>query len=796
MPTDKTLLSENSTGLSSNPGDQGEPYPATGQPTIDAPQYNEAGTKLELEKRSVKTIGHAWNICTATEQSNRQRALRTADIQELHDGAPPRSATQNAEKGKSWQANASTGWMSGIVGRVAQRFVNAVISQVYVTASALPKGDPTSKTKTDLMRAKMTKLLRSWDGNTGLINSLAVETVLQGYCYAVFLDPYTYKPTMFKQDRAFCPELAGQHARQLQFFVAKMDYRLDEFLEPFMDGGDKAADEIGYDIKNCLEAANTAQIADPRDDATTTQFRNFAEMQNEGVLGLTYTNTGARVVKCWILFNREYDGQLSFWLIARDTGKLLRFSFKLFNSMEDALAMFSFEPGNGCIHSSKGLGRKLANLTVVKELFRNGIIDNARVSGLMVLRIDSKDKSKFSPTVMSPFMMLDKSVDIPQEQFMVNAEPYKVVDTLIDAWAEQSVGAYLTNQINDDGRTEKTATEAQIDSRRETEAADIQIRRWLDQQSNMIQIQQQRAFSEDAIKRARRIWEKINSDPVADVEKTYGTDKDERDWMRTLVEVMQNGISDDEIKQFRDSPVSIFAHVSDAAVQAGISAAVQKYAGNPNVDQPILILRDLEGMVGAEAARSLWIPNADQTVVAEATRLQIMESVLMEEALIAMPVSIRDNHMVHGINIQQILTNKYAPILSQPNPDQRVMKAVELIVNHLGDHLNFELQLGLGNQKPFQQLQKFYEGFKKQVEQVVKINAQAAAAQTAVTDRLRAEGAASPDGLAGPEAPPANQATATPAPAAPAQPPLESSSSGPVFSLPAAIPRTSEPRAA
>ena len=368
---------------------QGSPLPAIGIATIDAPERtrNGYGDSLKLEARSVKTVDHAWNICKATEQNNRTRAARTADIQSLHDGEPPRSSAAQTERGKSWQSNASTNWLAGIVGRVSQRFVNSIISQIYVTSSALPSMVGSSKPKTDLMRAKFTKLIRSWDGNTGLINSLAVETALQGYAYAVFLDPYTYKPTMFKQDRAFVPEQSGQHARDLQFFVAKMDYRLDEFLDLFKD--EEAAKEVGYDIPNCVYAANNARMMDPREDATTTQFRKFVEMINEGVLGLTFTSTGPRIVSCWLLFNREYDGQVSFWLVHRDTGKMLRFSFKLFPKMQDAIAMFSFEPGNGCIHSSKGLGRKLASLTIMKELFRNGIIDNSRMSGLMVLRVDS-----------------------------------------------------------------------------------------------------------------------------------------------------------------------------------------------------------------------------------------------------------------------------------------------------------------------------------------------------------------------------------------------------------------------
>ena len=721
----------------------GSPLPSIGIATIDAPERTDGGygNHLKLEARSVKTVDHAWNICKATEQNNRTRAARTADIQSLHDGEPPRSSAAMTERGKGWQSNASTNWLAGIVGRVSQRFVNAVISQIYVTSSALPQSNNNAKAKTDLLRAKFTRLIRSWDGNTGLINSLAVETALQGYAYSVFLDPYTYKPTMFKQDRAFCPEQSGQHARDLQFFVAKMDYRLDEFLDLFKD--EEAAKEVGYDLDNCVYAANNAKMMDPREDATTTQFRKFVEMINEGVLGLTFTSTGARIVSCWLLFNREYDGQVSFWLIHRDSGKMLRFSFKLFPKMQDVLAMFSFEPGNGCIHSSKGLGRKLASLTIMKELFRNGIIDNSRMSGLMILRADSKDKSKFAPTVMSPFIIVDKSVDIPQQQFLANSEAYKVTDIQIDGWAEQSVGAYLAAQISPEGRSDKTATEAQIDARRESEAADIMIRRWIDQFSNLTQIQQKRAFSDDYIAEARRLSEKLMDDPTLEKPGFYeGHGNSDPEVLRTLVEIMLDPlqVSDDDIKIWRETPASPLAHTADAVTAQGVSLVLQKYAGNPNVDQSKVIQRDIENTVGAELAQEFFIPVADQTIMAEAKRMQLIESNTMLTAGIEVPVSPRDNHLVHGQTVQELLTSFAAPVLSQPNPPPQILKAAELNLNHLLAHLQLGAAMGLNKDPNFQELEKFAMGFKKQLTQVVQINADMQAAQQTVMDTIRREG--------------------------------------------------------
>jgi len=727
------------------------PYPSGSEATIDAPQFNAAGTKLKLDAKSVKNVAQAANICKSLEFNNRQRNKRTADIQSLSDGAPPKGAGAQREKAKAWEANFSSLWLAGIVGRVSQRFVNAIISQTYVTASALPDNYPDAKTKTDSMRSGFTSLVRGWDGNTGFINSVSQETTLQGYSYSVFLDPYTWQPTFFKQDTCFLPEQSGHHAKDLQFFCARRDFRLDKFIELFRD--ESAAEEVGYNIKNCLEAANRAVMQDQRDDAATTQFRNFVDMIDEGSIGLSVTGSGERIVKTWLLFTREYDGQVSFWLIERDTGKQLRFSFKLFKRMQDLMAIFSFEEGNGCIHSSKGLGRKLAALATVKELFRCGIVDNARISGMMVIGVDGANKTKFAPTMMAPFILVDKSVDLKSaQQFQVSAQGYQIVDTLIDSWAEQAVGAYLAAQITDKGRTERTATEASIDARRENEAADIMIRRCLDQDANRIQMQQARVCSDENLTEARRIYDIISSTPDVDAEQVFPRDIDEGNLMRFLVGKLQEGITEAEIRLWSRSPASMFAHVTEGAVQRGLSAAKQVFGGNPNVDQPGLDYVVFEGMVGADMAKKLFIPKADETLAIEAGRAQMIETFTMAGTGKPIKASPRDNHLIHGAVVAEFLTTTVAPKLSDPMTPDAILTAAELNLNHLGEHLQLALAQGMNKLPAFQELDKFYQGFKNQFAQVVQIRAEAKVVQEQAAQMVRMEGGAAEMGGAAPVA--------------------------------------------
>ena len=104
------------------------------------------------------------------------------------------------------------------------------------------------------------------------------------------------------------------------------------------------------------------------------------------------------------------------------------------------------------------------------------------------------------------------------------------------------------------------------------------------------------------------------------------------------------------------------------------------------------------------------------------------------------PVSPRDNHLVHGATIQELLTQFAAPALSQPNPQPNILKAAELNLNHLLAHLQLGAAQGLNRDPAFAELEKFALGFRQQLAQVVQINAEAQVAEEMVKQTIRTEG--------------------------------------------------------
>lgn len=760
-------------------------YPnVSGVVTIEAPPLKEKGGKpeLNLEARSVRTTDQAWNLCKSTESANKTRSQRATMMELEYSGQAPFSQTDQIEKANSWQSNTSTGILAGIVDRKTLRFVNAITSQIYLTRSSLPTSYPDWKKKSDLFDIHTTRMIQSWKKYSTFIPALARENVLHGYAYGVFLDPYTWTPRMFKQDVSYVPDESSQYANELQFYVIKHDFLLHEFIDLFKD--EKAAEEMGYNIPNCIMAANTSEIKNPREDMMVTEFRKFAEFISDGVLGLTYSVSGPRVVKTYLLWNREYDGKVSFWILLRDNGKLLRFAEKIYDSFDEVVTLFSFQPGNGHLHSSKGIGRMIIGNVRIAERIRNRMVDNVNMSSLVILKADSANRNKLQPVVHAPFVVIDKSIEVDQQKFSADGEMYAALDQRMVNYMEQAAGAYVSANPNASGQP-VTATEASQDAQRERENSDITEARWRDQFSQLVQTMQKRAFSDDHIKEARELFTKITEQFVTqgsdsnEVMKTItdlmDTTDESRLPVRTLVMMFMDGLTESEIRICRDAATSGYAHTDDAIVAQGILAVGRMYANNPNVDQVELTKRNVEALAGPDAAKALIIENPDQTIMAEATRMQQQEATTMMTLKMPVPVSPRDNHMAHAQVCMQLLIQAGQGISDLTTIDM-FAKPTELLLNHFAEHLANYLAQGNPSQNPqFKEMNDFYKKFKSDFAQAVMIAEQQKMAAELVEQGATPEQVAAASNTQNPNLPPYSAGVGAP----PASPDMGTKQEGP-----------------
>jgi hypothetical protein len=427
------------------------------------------------------------------------------------------------------------------------------------------------------------------------------------------------------------------------------------------------------------------------------------------------------------------------------------------------VTLFSFQPGNGHLHSSKGIGRMIIGNVRIAERIRNRMVDNVNMSSLVILKADSANRNKLQPVVHAPFVVIDKSIEVDQQKFSADGEMYAALDQRMVNYMEQAAGAYVSANPNASGQP-VTATEASQDAQRERENSDITEARWRDQFSQLVQTVQKRAFSDDHIKEARELFTKITEQFVTqgsdsnEVMKTItdlmDTTDESRLPVRTLVMMFMDGLTESEIRICRDAATSGYAHTDDAIVAQGILAVGRMYANNPNVDQVELTKRNVEALAGPDAAKALIIENPDQTIMAEATRMQQQEATTMMTLKMPVPVSPRDNHMAHAQVCMQLLIQAGQGISDLTTIDM-FAKPTELLLNHFAEHLANYLAQGNPSQNPqFKEMNDFYKKFKSDFAQAVMIAEQQKMAAELVEQGATPEQVAAASNTQNPNLPP------------------------------------------
>ncbi len=383
----------------------------------------------------------------------------------------------------------------------------------------------------------------------------------------------------------------------------------------------------------------------------------------------------------------------------------------------------------------------------------------------------------------APFVLVDENAEISPETFQSNYEGYIAIDRFLTSAAQQAAGVWLNDIINPaNNQSDKTATEAKIENSRAQESAVMFVSRFMDKWHGLCSVSQRRAWADDNLEVCMGLYRAIlASGGRADRKSLYvGHANLEPDVAREIVAVFKKwpgGINPDDTEQvanvfdeigvWRESPATLRAHVLDQKYEAGIQQlyAEQAQAKNPGIDQTQLLSIRTPQTVGEQYAKRLIIPSPDETVVAEATRAQLAENTSMLTLGEPVPVSPRDNWQVHGAVVVAALKQ----LTANPPPDK--LPYTEQLLNHLAAHLDMAMKNGQSGNETFKQLDEFYKAFKKQLTEIIQINAHAAAAEQAVHAHLSEEAAGGVGGApAGEVAPTPEAAASVPPDAAPAAP--------------------------
>lgn len=633
------------------------PAPENGSVTNDgAVSQPDLSSSGKPKNRAIRDVKQAKNIVTSLESAGRERNTKNARILAKYNSERPYQSQALVAEGLSWKSNFTTKPLPMLIDKVAPRFVQAADGVKYLTNSSLPEEIEGSTEKTEAFRREVTSTIRSHCEWRGFVADLAQENALFGFAGIAWLDEFHWMPRMFRQDNFFVPTGTKQSPKSAQIVALKETFLLHELFSLIEDR--EVAATRGWNVKNTIEALNKSMPEDRR-SSFSDPSRIYEDLIRESNVGLSH-EAGARVVTVWHLLAAEVDGKVSHYILQDGDFTELFTSEDQYESMADALAFFAFQQGNGTLHSSKGIGRELYALAGILDRSRNEVVDRLNLAGKMIIQADDKALRRFKMSVVGNAVLIGQGYNISDRKMDSGVEAFLKMDEFLTSLLDQMAGA-TTPKVFEGERVTKAAVD--FFASREEETRDSIIARFLIQLAALISAMQKRMC-----------------DPNTG-------EKDAKEMQERLLKIM----SKEELKQLANQTVAetVRDYTEQKRQQLVMISAEAK--GNPLYNQRKLEQIKLTALVDEEFANEVLLPEEDPTVMAEQTRLQMLELLLISGQGAEVPVSPRDNHLVHLQGLMPALESTAQAAVQDPH----AVDILLAILAHAEGHVKMALESGM-----------------------------------------------------------------------------------------------------
>jgi hypothetical protein len=658
-------------------------------------------------KRTFRNTEQAYSSYRRLKQQNVERNRKNALIQKKLNNEPPYAPKKLESMGQNWRSNRPTGFLSTMVSRIQPPFKQVVESSTYLTFTKYPAKGVDADHKTNIFREEITKCIRGWSGHDDIVAQVVHENTTFGFAALCWDDPRDWKPEFCRQDYTFFSIETPQEVQATPIWARKRRYQISELLPILEDP--QTSSLAGWNIKNLIKALNNATPAgrtlDSDDDA-----RRIEDWIREGSYGASYEND-AKYVELGELLVKEPHGKISRFLFDDKSGNEICTQLDRYSRMSDCLALFSVEIGSGSLMSSRGAGRDLYNSHIAIDKARNLVQDNVYLKGMLLLKKTATAKPGIAPlTVMHPVAYVAEGYEVVPQSAPADVDDFLKLDQFVSGLAEIQLGTFLPSSALGLQTGDKTASEINRVAAIENQIREGILMRWSKQYSEAVARMQRGICHPEHIKAASElkmlldVARMTNQDAIwARKEVVEAFQQSEFDMPAFLVPFdLPSHLDEDAVscclamldRNLPPSDIIMMAFapaqelIPDNAAQEGaiLDLLIQRYTGNPAINQDELIKLDWSKKMGQELANQVILPKDQVEAVAiEATRAQIIEL----QSIIAgqeVPVSPRDNDMVH----LETLVAKLMPVIANAPqgalPPEMVgpfAKALEHFITHI-----------------------------------------------------------------------------------------------------------------
>lgn len=657
-------------------------------------------------KRTFKDAQQAHSAYRRLKQQNVERNRKNQLIQKKLNNEPPYQPKKLESMGQNWRSNRPTGFLSTMVSRIQPPFKEVIEAAATLTFSKYPIESVDAEFKTKTFRESITKCIRGWNGFDDLVAQTVHENTTFGYCGWCWDDLRDWKPDFLRQDYTFFSIETPMVSDATPIWARKRRYQIAELM-PILENEEMSI-LAGWHIKNLVRAINNAipagRTLDADDDA-----RRYEDWIREGSYGASYEND-AKYVELGEILVKEPHGKISRYLFDDKSGDEICTQVDRYNRMSETLALFAVEIGSGNLMSSRGAGRDLYNTHVAIDKARNLVVDNSYIKGLLLLKKGPTAKPNIAPlTVHHPVAYVSEGYEVIPQSMPADIGDFLQLDRFVSQLAEIQVGTFLPGSpVETQGK--KTASEVNRIASIENQLRQGILTRFSRQFSLAVDRMQRGICHPEHLKAAADLKVKIDLARQVDKNAIWArrevVDAFDRSYLELppflvpfqvpehldedaiacCFEMLEANIAPADILLMAYSPASELVPDTSAQDNQVLDLMVQRYMGNPSINQDALMKLDWVKKLGQTTANEVILPKDHiEAMAIEATRQQILEL----QAIVAgqnIPVSPRDNDVVH----LDTMVQKLMPVIANVPPGGLPPEGIQPLVQamqHFAMHI-------------------------------------------------------------------------------------------------------------
>lgn len=226
-----------------------------------------------------------------------------------------------------------------------------------------------------------------WPSFNVNVCSFAEQLVKFGVSPVVFHDELDPRWRMVELSRFLIPDQAQSDLDQLTMVMIETDYTLQWLWTVYLNEKDQENSPWNTDELGKLLVRLTAGMP-----GTKTESVDMLDWEHKLQNGdISFDNAYSDTIKLVSMLQKEYDGSVSHVMFHRDenSSEFLFHEPQQYKSINDAVIIFTLNPGAYTIHSNRGIGHKIFSLAQAKIQTDCSVVDMVKWASTPIIKSSS-----------------------------------------------------------------------------------------------------------------------------------------------------------------------------------------------------------------------------------------------------------------------------------------------------------------------------------------------------------------------------------------------------------------------